>query len=298
MTKVFAILVDGTTYFSWLFIVSLGLTLTYGVMKILNIAHGSFYALGAYAASSAIGAYLAGAYPVAGAYFILFVAGIAIGAVAGFLIERGLLRPMYGRDEIILVLVTYSVFLVLEDVIKLVWGVDPYFAPQPYELLGRVSIGGIAFATYDFALLALALLTGLLAFWALNFTRRGKLLIAVIHDREMSTAVGINVGRMFTATFVIGAILGALGGAVTAPAISVTPGIGVDVIVLAFAVSVIGGLGSVEGAALGALIVGMARALAVHLWPEVELFVIYAVMAAVLAVRPQGLFGRAAPRKI
>ncbi|MGZ8397245.1 MAG: ABC transporter permease subunit, partial [Rhodoplanes sp.] len=102
----------------------------------------------------------------------------------------------------------------------------------------------------------------------------------------------------FTATFVIGAVLGALGGAVTAPAISVAPGIGVDVIVLAFAVSVIGGLGRVEGAALGALIVGLARALAVHLWPEVELFVIYAVMAAVLAVRPQGLFGRAAARKI
>ncbi len=298
MQKLSAILVDGTTYFSWLFIVSLGLTLTYGVMKILNIAHGSFYALGAYAASSAIGAYLAGSYPVAGSYLVLFVAGVSVGALAGFLIERGLLRPLYGRDEVILVLVTYSAFLVLEDVIKLVWGVDPYFAPQPYELLGRVSIGGIAFATYDFALLALALVIGGLAFWALNFTRRGKLLIAVIHDREMSTAMGVNVGRMFTATFVVGAVLGALGGAVTAPAISVAPGVGVDVIVLAFAVSVIGGLGSVEGAALGALIVGLARALAVHLWPEVELFVIYAVMAAVLAVRPQGLFGRAAPRKI
>lgn len=298
MQKLFAILVDGATYFSWLFIVSLGLTLTYGVMKILNIAHGSFYALGAYAAASAIGAYLAGSAPVAGAYLVLFAAGVSVGAVAGFLIERGLLRPMYGRDEVILVLVTYSAFLVLEDVIKLVWGVDPYFAPQPYELLGRVSIGGIAFAAYDFALIVLALLIGGLAYWALNYTRRGKLLMAVIHDREISTAMGINVGQMFTATFMIGAMLGALGGAVTAPAISVTPGIGVDVIVLAFAVSVIGGLGSVEGAALGALIVGMARALAVNLWPELELFVIYAVMAVVLAVRPQGLFGRAAARKI
>jgi branched-chain amino acid transport system permease protein len=205
---------------------------------------------------------------------------------------------MYGRDEVVLVLVTYAAFLVFEDLIKLVWGVDPYFAYQPYELLGRVSIGGIGFAVYDLGLFALAIVIGVAAWWALERTRSGKLLRAVIHDREISTAMGINVARMFTATFVIGAILGALGGAITAPAISVVPGIGVDVIVLAFAVSIIGGLGSVAGAAIGAFVVGLARACAVHLLPEVELFVIYAVMASVLAFRPQGLFGRPAARKI
>jgi branched-chain amino acid transport system permease protein len=228
----------------------------------------------------------------------LIGAGLAVGTIVGFLVERGLLRPMYGRDEIVLVLVTYAAFLVFEDLIKLIWGVDPYFAYQPYALLGRISIGGIGFAVYDLALLALAIMIGIAAWWALNRTRRGKLLLAVIHDREISTAMGINVSRMFTATFVIGATLGALGGALTAPGISVVPGIGVDVIVLAFAVSVIGGLGSIAGAAIGALLVGMARASAVHLLPEVELFVIYAVMAIVLAFRPQGLLGRAAVRKI
>ena len=298
MQKFFAILVDGTIYFSWLFIVSIGLTLIYGVMKILNIAHGSFYALGAYTAASAVGAYFAGNYPTAGSFLILIAAGVLVGTVVGFLVERGLLRPMYGRDEIVLVLVTYAAFLVFEDLIKLIWGVDPYFAYQPYELLGRVSIGGIGFAVYDLALLALAVLIGIVSWWALNRTRQGKLLLAVIHDREISTAMGINVSRMFSATFVIGATLGALGGALTAPGISVVPGIGVDVIVLAFAVSVIGGLGSIAGAAIGALVVGLARASAVHLLPQVELFVIYAVMAVVLAFRPQGLFGRAAARKI
>jgi branched-chain amino acid transport system permease protein len=298
MQKVFAILVDGTIYFSWLFVVSIGLTLIYGVMKILNIAHGSFYALGAYTAASAVGAYFAGNYPAAGSFLLLIGAGLAVGTIVGFLVERGLLRPMYGRDEIVLVLVTYAAFLVFEDLIKLIWGVDPYFAYQPYALLGRISIGGIGFAVYDLALLALAIMIGIAAWWALNRTRRGKLLLAVIHDREISTAMGINVSRMFTATFVIGATLGALGGALTAPGISVVPGIGVDVIVLAFAVSVIGGLGSIAGAAIGALLVGMARASAVHLLPEVELFVIYAVMAIVLAFRPQGLLGRAAVRKI
>jgi branched-chain amino acid transport system permease protein len=298
MQKLFAILVDGTVYFSWLFIVSMGLTLTYGVMKILNIAHGSFYALGAYTAASAVGAYFAGNYPAAGSFLLLVLAGLAVGAVVGFLVERSVLRPMYGRDEIVLVLVTYAVFLIFEDLIKLVWGVDPYFAYQPYALLGRVSISGIGFATYDLGLLLMAVALGIGAWWVLNRTRQGKLLLAVIHDREISTAMGVNVGRMFTVTFVIGAMLGALGGALTAPAISVVPGIGVDVIVLAFAVSVIGGLGSVGGAAVGALIVGLARASAVHLMPQVELFVIYAVMAVVLAFRPHGLFGRPAPRKI
>jgi branched-chain amino acid transport system permease protein len=298
MQKLIAILVDGTIYFSWLFIVSIGLTLTYGVMKILNIAHGSFYAFGAYTAASAIAAYFAGSYPAAGAYVLLVLSGILVGAAVGFLVERGLLRPMYGRDEIVLVLVTYAAFLVFEDVIKLIWGVDPYLSHQPYTLLGRLDIGGISFAVYDLGLLAFALLLGLLAWFTLERTRSGKLLRVVIHDREISTAMGIDVTRMFMLTFVIGAALGALGGALTAPGISVVPGVGVDVIVLAFAVSVIGGLGSVAGAAVGALIVGLARAAAVHLMPEVELFVIYAVMAIVLTFRPQGLFGRAAPRKI
>jgi branched-chain amino acid transport system permease protein len=134
--------------------------------------------------------------------------------------------------------------------------------------------------------------------WGLNRTRQGKLLLAVIHDREIATALGINVTHVFIATFVIGSVLGALAGALTAPAIAVAPGLGVEVIVLAFAVVVTGGLGSVEGAMVGALIVGIARAASVHLLPEVELFVIYGVMALVLALRPQGLFARAAVRKI
>jgi branched-chain amino acid transport system permease protein len=298
MQKFYVILVDGTIYFSWLFIVSMGLTLIYGVMKILNIAHGSFYALGAYTGAYAVGVYFAGRYPPVGSFLLLIVAGIAVGGIVGLLVERGLLRPMYGRDEIVLVLVTYAAFLVFEDLIKLIWGVDPYFAYQPYELLGRVSIGGIAFAVYDIGLFALAVIIGIAAWWALERTRSGKLLRAVIHDREISTAMGINVARMFTATFVIGAMLGALGGAITAPAISVVPGIGVDVIVLAFAVSIIGGLGSVVGAAVGAFVVGLVRAFAVHLLPAAELFVIYGVMAIVLAFRPRGLFGRPAARKI
>lgn len=293
-----AIVFDGLVYASWLFTVSVGLTLIYGVMKILNIAHGSLYALGAYAAAYLVGAYLGGGYPPLLSYLVLLFAAVATGAFFGVMIERGILRLMYGRDEVLMVLVTYAVFLVLEDAVKVIFGVDPYFASQPYGLLGTVDVLGLPYPVYDFGLIALALLAGIGVWWGLNRTRRGKLLTAVIHDREMSVAFGINVTAVFLVTFIIGSMLGALGGAFTAPKVSVVPGIGVEVIVLAFAVVVIGGLGSIGGAMIGALIVGLARAAAVHLLPQAELFVIYGVMSLVLAFRPHGLFARPATRKI
>ncbi len=298
MLTLVAILVDGVIYSSWLFIVSAGLTLIFGVMKILNIAHGGLYALGAYTAVSAIGSYFAGGYPPLASYALLLLVAVVVGLVFGLLIERGVLRLMYGRDEIVIVLVTYGVFLIIEDAIKVIWGASPYYASQPYGLLGRVQISGLAFSVYDLGLIALASVTGALLWWGLNRTRNGKLLLAVIHDREISAAMGVDVRRVFTVTFVIGAMLGALGGAFTAPTTSVVPSIGVELIVLAFAVVVIGGLGSIEGAAIGALVVGISRASSVHLLPEAELFVIYGVMSLVLAFRPQGLFRRVVARKI
>lgn len=298
MLKLAAIVVDGVIYASWLFIVAAGLTLVYGVMRILNLAHGSMYAIGAYAAASALAWYFARNFPAAGSYALLAGAAIAAGVVVGLLVERGVLRLMYGRDEVVMVLVTYALLLILEDAIKLAWGVEAYTAFQPYEFLGRVKMGAMSFASYDLALIGVSVAVALALWWGLNRTRQGKLLLAVIHDREIATALGINVTRVFVVTFLIGSVLGALAGALTAPAIAVAPGLGVEVIVLAFAVVVTGGLGRVEGALVGALIVGLARAASVHLWPEVELFVIYGVMALVLAVRPQGLFARTAARKI
>lgn len=298
MLTAVAIAMDGLFYASWLFIVSLGLTLIYGVMRILNIAHGSFYALGAYTAASAVGAWFGGGHPPMLSYLLLPAAALAVGVVSGALIERGVLRYMVGRDEVVMVLVTYAVFLVLEDVTKLIWGVNPYFAYQPYALLGLVDIFGIPYNVYEFVIVAVALACGVAVWWGLNRTRAGKQLVAVIHDREISASLGINVGLVFTLTFIVGAVLAALGGALTAPKISVTPGIGVEVIVLAFAVAVTGGLGSIGGAIVGAGLIGLARAAAVHLLPEAELFVIYGVMALVLSVRPYGLFAPAEVRKI
>jgi branched-chain amino acid transport system permease protein len=298
MAQLLAVLIDGLIYSSWLFIIAVGLTLIYGVMKILNIAHGSLYALGAYSAASLAGYWINQGYPPMGSYAVMLVAAILVGLIAGPVIERGLLRFMYGKDEIVLVLVTYAVFLILEDFVKLVWGVDPYFIAQPYGLLGSFDIGDLTYPNYNLVLFGAAVFIGVVLAWVLTRTRQGKMLLAVIHDREMAGAMGINVGRVYFITFTVGAMLGALGGALTAPMISVQPGIGAETIVLAFAVVVIGGLGSLPGAALAALLVGIVRAAAVHYRPELDLFSIYLVMAVVLIVRPKGLFSAQEARKI
>lgn len=298
MSDLLAVLVDGVLYASWLFIIAAGLTLIYGVMRILNMAHGSLYALGAYAAASLAGAWLRGGLAPLGSYAMLAAAAILVGLVMGPLVERGLLRFCYGKDEVVLVLVTYALFLMLEDAVKLVWGVEAYFVAEPYGLLGSVELGPLSYPVYSGILVLAAVGVGVALLLAVTRTRHGKLLLAVIHDREMSAAMGIDVNRIYLVTFTAGTMLAAIGGALTAPTVSVLPGMGVEVIVLAFAVVVIGGLGSMPGAALGALIVGLVRSAAVHWLPQVELFSIYLVMALVLVFRPRGLFVAAEARKI
>jgi len=298
LDQILPVIADGIIYSAWLFIAALGLTLIYGVMKIVNVTHGSFYALGAYAGASLTGAWLARGYPPMLSYAVLLVAAALVTLVFAPIIERGILRFMYARDEVVILLITYALFLILEDTIKLIWGVNPYFVAEPYALLGSFDIGGLPYPTYNLIMLGLALVAGGGLVWLLRGTRVGKLLMVVIHDPELSRAMGINVGRYYLATFTFGSMLAAIGGSFTAPTVSVVPGLGVDVIVLSFAVVVIGGLGSLPGAALGAVIVGLVRSASVHYAPQLELFVIYLVMALVLAFRPRGLFSLAEPRKI
>lgn len=291
MSQLLTILVDAITYASWLFIVSLGLTLVFGVLKILNIAHGSVYALGAYAAASFVA--LAVSLKLAPGFSLvaMFLAAAAVAVVVGPLLERGLLARFYGRDEVLLLLVTYALFLILEDASKLIWGVNPYFVTGPYQVFGNLALpGGMRVAGYDLMLIALAVVCGIATWFGLNRTRGGKIVLAVIHNPEISASMGVNVQRVYMVAFTIGVFLAALGGAFTAPMISVQPGLSVSVIVVSFAVVIIGGLGSIEGAAIGALVVGLARATSVHLAPDFELFSIYLVMAAVLIFRPEGLF--------
>jgi len=298
MQTAVTILIDGLTYASWLFIVALGLTLVFGVLKILNIAHGSFYALGAYAAASFVGWAAALKWAPAFSIVAMMLAAVVVAVVVAPLTERALLRFFYGRDEVLLVLVTYALFLIMEDVTKLVWGANPYYVSEPYALFGNVSFGRQTWVGYDFALVALAVVIGVAVWWVLNRTRVGKVTLAVIHSAEVASSMGVDVSRVYIAAFAVGIFLAALGGAFTAPMISVQPGVSVGVIIVSFAVVIIGGLGSIQGAAIGALIVGLARSFAVHVAPVAELFSIYVVMAVVLMFRPEGLFQRTQARRI
>lgn len=298
MNLALTIAIDGVTYASWLFIVALGLTLVFGVLKILNIAHGSFYALGAYVTATLVSLAASWALPPAMSLVAMLLAAVLVAVLVAPLTERGLLRFFYGRDEVLLVLVTYAMFLMMEDITKLIWGANPFYVSEPYGMFGNIDIGSQTYVGYDFMLVALAVVVGLGVWWGLNRTRFGKIVTAVIHSAEVASSMGIQVSRVYMVAFAVGIFLAALGGAFTAPMLSVQPGLSVGVIIISFAVVIIGGLGSIEGAAIGALIVGLARALAVHVWPVAELFSVYVVMALVLMFRPQGLFQRIQARKI
>jgi branched-chain amino acid transport system permease protein len=292
------IVMDGAVYAAILFLLSVGLTLIFGVLRILNVSHGGIYAFGAYMAT-----YLAililglGANPYL-SYLMLLGGAIVIGVLSGPLIERLFLRRIYGSDMHIQLLLTFAIFLILDDLTKLIWGPRPLFVSEPYVLLGQFTIGGILYSWYQIWLIAFAVVVGGALVWAVRGTRLGKIVVSVITDREISGAIGINVNRIFTVAFTVGALCAALGGALIAPTISVGPGFAVDATVLAFAVIAIGGMGSLEGAALGSLIVGLIRAMAVHLLPEADLVVIYFAMIAVLMIRPEGLFGEVELRRI
>lgn len=290
---------DGVAYAALVFMVAVGLTLIFGVLRILNVAHGSFYAVGAYtAASLGLGIAAAGLSPWL-TFPALVLSAALVGGVLGVLIERQLLQRIYVKEEVLQLLVTFAVFMILEDVQRLVWGVQPYFVDTPLGLLGTLEVGGVFYTRYQLLLLPAAAVLVLIGLrWFLRRTLQGRLIMAVTEDPEMSMAVGIDANRVYVTTFVIGAFFAALGGALASPTTSLVPGIGADMIVLSFAVVATAGLGQVEGAALAALMIGLGRSLAVYLMPEAEVLVPYLIMVVVLLVRPQGLFGVAAVRRI
>lgn len=298
-TLVLLAVLDGLAYAALVFMVAVGLTLIFGVLRVLNVAHGSFYALGAYvAASLGLGIVGMGLSPIL-VYPALLLSAILVGGVLGLLIEPLLLRRIYGKEEVLQLLVTFAVFMILEDVQRLIWGAQPYYVDQALTMLGTLEVGGVFYTKYQLIVLpvvAAATLIGLRLF--LRRTLQGKLIVAVTHDREAAQACGINATRVYLTTFVIGATLAAFGGALASPTTSLVPGIGTDMIVLSFAVAATAGLGQVEGAALTALLIGLGRSFAVYLAPELDVLMPYLIMVVVLLFRPQGLFGVAETRKV
>lgn len=290
---------DGVSYAGLLFLVSLGLTLIFGVMGIVNVAHGGFYAFGGYAAATVV-TRLAGDQASTPVLLVaLVVSALAMGALLGALLEAGLLRRVQDKDPVLQLLVTFAAFMVLEDVQRLVWGTQPYTAGEVVGRLGTVELFGVTYTRYQLLIVpAVAVVVYVALQHFLRRTRLGKQIVAVTHHREVATAMGINARRIGLFTFMGGAMLGALGGALAAPTTSLVPGAGADMIVLSFAVVATAGLGQITGALIASLLIGLARALAVYLLPELEVAVPYLIMVAVLLVRPNGLFTVAQARKI
>ena len=298
MTLITIIVFDALSYGATLFLLSIGLTVVFGVLRILNISHGGIYALGAYMGTWLALWVLGEKFSPWMTYPALLLGAIFIGITVGPIIERVFLRRIYGADMHIQLLLTFSILLILDDSMKLIWGMEPLYVFEPYTLLGSFSVVGILYPWYDFVLVGVSIIFGGLLIWVVRGTSYGKLVVSVINDREVSTAIGINVNLIYTVAFTVGALAAALGGALIAPKIAVVPQFALEVVVLAFAVIAIGGMGSLEGAALGAMIVSFARAIAIHLAPEFDLVAIYLIMILVLAFRPQGLFGEIVFRKI
>ena len=292
-------LMDGLSQAAVLFLVALGMTLVFGVMNIVNMAHGSFYALGGYmAASLGLWASAQGASP-AWSLLILPLAAIIIGCVFGALMETTLMQRIYQKDPILQLLISFSAFMIFEDLQRLIWGAQPYFVSEIVNYLGTVDVLGITYTRYQLLVLpGIALTVFIVLRSFLKFSSMGRQIVAVSHHRDMSTALGINVRRISLLTFVVSAILGALAGALASPTVSWVPGIGGEMIVLSFAVVATAGLGQIEGALVAALLIGLARSFTVYLLPEIEVLVPFLIMVLVLLFRPQGLFSVAQARRV
>ncbi|MFQ5521413.1 MAG: branched-chain amino acid ABC transporter permease [Candidatus Methylomirabilia bacterium] len=285
------ILSTGAFHASILFLIASGLQVVFGVQKIFNLACGSAYALGAYVGVSFVAAFFRLGAPSWLFVLALIVAGI-VAAVMGPLIERGLLRFIYNRPESFQLLLTFAVVLIIEDLIKLIWGFRPLTTGAIYLQYGSISLFGATVPVYNLVVIFVAIGLAFGIEYLLLRTNFGRVMRGTASDGLMSQALGVNIPFLYVRVFTLGTLMGTLGGALQVPATQAVTEMGVEAIVLAFAVVVIGGLGSMRGALLGALIVGLCQAFVVSLpppIPEAEVFVIYAIVIVVLLVRPRGL---------
>ncbi len=284
-------LLNALLYASVLFLIAGGLSLIYGVMRIVNLAHGNLFALGAFVTASVVGQWFAGAPTIV--LYLLIPSGALIAAAVGAFLEPTLLRPFYRRPEEYQLLVTFGLLMILEDVMRLAWGPYPLSASTLFEKAGSFAVGDMIYPTYNLLVVATGAFAALFLWVLIYKTRFGVVLRATSQDMRRASALGVNVNRVYIQAFTIGCFMAGLGGAIVVPSQSAVLGMGVDALVLSFIVVVIGGLGSLEGALVGALIVGVFREIGISVFPEIELAVLYLIAAAVLLVRPAGLFGRA-----
>lgn len=286
------ILIGGVFHAAVLFLVAAGLQLVFGVQKIVNLACGSFYALGAYFGITFVNLAMNAGLPAWMLLPILLVAG-ALMAVVGPPIER-LLRTVYDRDESFQLLLTFALVLMFQDVLRFIWGANPQSLSNVQMVYGRVSTGDFSVPVYNLLVIAAAIGAAVLIGLFLQRTNYGRLLRATAENRNMAEALGVNVGSVYAVVFTLGTFLGTLGGALVVPTSAASLDMAIEFVIEAFAVVVIGGLGSMTGALVGALLVGVIRAMSLVIYPEFEILAIYLIVIAVLLLRPWGLFGKPA----
>lgn len=291
---------NGLQFGLMLFLIAAGLTLVFGIMDVLNLAHGSLYMAGAYLAATVVQA--------GGSFWMAVPVAVLATALLGWLLEVVLIRHLYGRDHLAQVLATFAVILIADDLVRIVWGPAPIMLAAPAALAGPVEIlPGVLYPAYRLLIIGVGLILALALYLFVTRTRTGMLVRAGSSNREMARLMGVRVDRLFATIFALGAALSAVAGALLGPLLAVEVGMGENILILALVVIVIGGIGSIRGALVGALLVGIVDtagraflpellalalpgAVAAQLGPALAAIAIYLLMAAVLSFRPQGLF--------
>ncbi len=281
-------IINGLIFASILFLIATGMTIIFGILRVINFAHGSFYLLGVYVAytvtrfSSSPILYLTSP----------FIAGTVVGAV-GMAFERGLLSRVYGRGELFELLLTYGMIFVFIDVFRIGWGSIPISDPTITFLLGSISIAGYTLPLYNIYIISFAAILALLLWFLLFKTKVGMIVRATSFDKEVTSSFGVNVNWVYALTFFLGSFLAGFGGGLMLPITGAWIGLDVDMLILGLVVLVVGGMGSIKGALVASLLIGFVRSFGISLFPSIELAIVYLIMVAVLVVKPSGLFGGA-----
>ncbi len=276
----------GLSLGSRLFLIAVGLSLIFGILDVLNFAHGALFMLGAYGTMSV-------ATMVVDNFWIAVVLGSLAVGVVGALIELGILRRLYGRSEADLdqLIVTFGLVLVITELTRVIWGTGTYALDPPAVLAGSIEIAGTTMTTFRLFVIGMSVVVMAGLWFLIQQTHYGRLIRATASDREMAAMLGVDVPRLYTAVFFLGSLLAGLGGALAIPLESIDPSLGEQVIIEAFIVVVIGGLGSLSGAFVGAMTIGVLQSIGVSFLSAGSMIIPFAVMILVLIVRPEGLFG-------
>ncbi len=288
LTGVINQFISGATFGMVLFLLALGLALIFGVLRVVNFAHGSLYMVGAFLGYF-VWEWLRG---MALSFWVSVIAAGVLVALLGLVLEY-LLRPIYDREHSDQILFTYGFVLIIGDLVKMLWGGQYRSVPRPPGFEGRLELGGVVVPTYNLLLIAVGAAAGLGLWLLLARTRLGKIIRAAVADREMVGILGIRLPRLFATVFGIGAFLAGAGGLLAAPLGSIGTGMDVEIIVAVFAVVIVGGMGSFLGAALASLIIGEVYTFGILILPQAAQVFMFLVMVVVLIVRPQGLLGAA-----